>query len=83
MQRSSAIPTIGVELLDWSIAPKVRSYQPKPTAWVLSAKRTQGLKGPIHPRRLKEIVRAFSPPNPYHPSTQAVGLGWYEPHLRC
>jgi hypothetical protein len=24
MQRASAIPTIGVELLDWSIAPKVR-----------------------------------------------------------
>jgi hypothetical protein len=22
------------------------SYQPRPTAWVLSAKRTQGLKGP-------------------------------------
>jgi hypothetical protein len=34
-------------------------------------------EGQIHSRRVKKMVRAFSPPNPTFPSTQAVGLGWY------
>jgi hypothetical protein len=45
MQRSSPIPTVGVKSLELVHSTEgAGSYQPRPTAWVLSAKWTQGLK---------------------------------------
>jgi hypothetical protein len=71
------LPKVGVKSLDWSTAPKVRrDTSPGQRPGFLSAKDTRA-EGPIHRRRVKKMVQAFSPPNPTFPSTQAVGLGWY------
>jgi hypothetical protein len=83
MQRSSAIPIVGVKSLDWTKHRRCGFIPAQANGLGFVSVKDTRAEGPIHPRRVNNMVRAFSPPNSAFPSTQAVGLGWYRPHLRC
>jgi len=84
MQPSSAIPTVDVKSLDWSISTEgAGSYQPRPTAWALSAKGTQGLKA----RSIRVVSRKWFELSAlqilFFPRPRPMAWAGITPHLRC
>jgi hypothetical protein len=77
------IRTAGVTSLDCSLAPKVRFIPAQASGLGFISEHNTRAEGPIHPRGI-ENSSGFQPSKIlFFHSTQAVGLGWYKPHLRC
>ena len=79
IQRLSAI--VPPVLSRWTVTEHRRCglYQPRPTAWVFVSQDNTRAESPIHSLELEKWFGLSALENPLLPSTQAVGLGWYNP----
>jgi hypothetical protein len=83
MQQSSAIPKVGVESLDWSIAPKVRGHTSPGQRPGFCQQRTQGLKARSILVASREWFKLSALQILLFPRPRPLAWAGIAPHLRC